>query len=281
MNKKDMVTRLIFQNEVYYRLKDVAQLREVTVARLKRAIEKLGIPTVTIEGFGRVKWIKEQYVSEIEINDEVVVMRTEFKDYQTELEIQGKITALANAFFNKETTVKEIVDKTEKSMNDFALSSYVNTRALEDNEKRQQWNEMFERCGIADRYRKIEFLVNNEVCEIGVFVNGEGKIVDGDSNAVFGCILDGETLELVETDLKDGILYNESGEQIPLTFGEPFECKDMNMYLLNELIDSISRNGVDMFTNDWVDFKLDNGGYVGVKLDTFLDMHNHKIVAVC
>ena len=280
MNKKDMVTRLIWQGEVYYRLKDVAELREVTVARLKRAIEKQNIPTTVIEGFGRMKWIEERYVNEIEIDEEIVYMRTEFKDYQRELDLKGTASALACAFLNKEFDTSKVVKETLDSMDNFATET-TNERAKENKEKIKVMNELFEQEGVANKFYSFEFLVGNEINEMTVLINAEGRIVDSESFLV-DCTTDNETLGYFREEIREyGGVYDTCQNLIQLDFGVPFECENMSVHLMNELLRNLSENEIKMFSNDWIDVELDNGGnYLGIKLDTFLDMLNEDIRVV-
>ena len=278
MNKKDMVTRLIFQNEVYYRLKDVAELRGVSVARLKRAIEKLNIPTTVIEGFGRMKWIEERYVNDIELDNEIVYMRTEFKDYQRELSLKGTASAIACMLFDKEVDTSKIVYDTMKDMDKFAEETNVK-RKNEERKKVEIMNTIFEETNVAERFVSFEFLVGNEINQMTVLVDGEGKIVNDRHFADY--IFDDETINELKLEIVEcGGIYEECGDLFRLNFGEPFECDNMSVHLTNELLRNMSKNQIDMFSNDWFDVELDNGKYIGVKLDTFLDMLNEDIRVV-
>ena len=278
MKKEEMVTRLIHMGETFYRLKDVAEMRNVSVAKLRKIIKEQNIESVTIEGFGRTKWIKEQHVNEIEINNEIVYMRTEFKDYQRELDLKGTANALACAFLNKEFDTSKVVKETLDSMDNFALANESECNNQEDKRKIETFNQIFEELGVANRFHSFEFLVGNKINQMTVMINADGRIVQ-DKYFATSWLIDEENIGYIKDDINlDGGIFEENGELFRLDFGEPFECD--SVYLINELIRNMSRNKIDMFSNDWIDVGLDNGEYLGIKFDTFLDMLNEDIRVV-
>lgn len=279
MKKEELVTRLIHMGETFYRLKDVAEMRNVSVAKLRKIIKEQNIETVTIEGFGRTKWIKEQYVNEIEIDNEIVYMRTEFKDYQKEFDLKSTTNAMACAFLNKEVDTSKVVKETLDSMDNFATANESECNQ-EDKRKIETFNQIFEELGVANRFHSFKFLVGNKINQMVVMINADGRIVQ-DKFFATSWLIDEENISYIKDDINfDGGIY-ENGELFRLDFGEPFECdENMSVHLMNELLRNIIENEIKMFSNNWIDVQLNNGNYIGVDLDTFLDMLNNDIRVV-
>ena len=278
MKKEELVTRLIHKKEIYYRVKDIAEMRNVSVAKLRKIIKEQNIETVTIEGFGRTRWIKEEYVNEIEIDGTVDYMRTEVKDFKKEYKLKSVANAMACAFLNKkEVDTSKIVKETVDSMNEFA-KGITNERAEKNRRRVETFNQIFEELGVANRFHSFEFLVGNEIHEITVLVGIDGRIVS-DENFAIDYIFDDETINELKAEIVEcGGLYQDCDEFFRLDFGEPFESD--SVHLINELLRNMSENEIKMFSNDWIDVRLDSGNYLGIKFDTFLDMLNEDIRVV-
>lgn len=279
MKKEELVTRLIHMGETFYRLKDVAEMRNVSVAKLRKIIKEQNIETVTIEGFGRTKWINERQVNEIEIDGKVDYMRTEVKDFKREYELKGTINAMACLFLNKEEVdTSKVVYDTMKDMDNFAKANESECNQ-EDKRKIETFNQIFEELGVANRFHSFEFLVGNEINEMVVMINAEGRIVQDKYFAT--SLIDEENIVYIKDDINfDGGIFEENGELFRLDFGEPFECENMSLHLANELLRNIIENEIKMFSNNWIDVQLNNGNYIGVDLDVFLDMLNNDIKVV-
>lgn len=72
-----MINRVIFEGKVYYKVADLAELFDVSVYKMKKAIKAQDIET-RLKGFGRVLFVLEENVCKIELNNEIKILETDF-----------------------------------------------------------------------------------------------------------------------------------------------------------------------------------------------------------
>ena len=94
--EKNFLNRLIYNENVYYKLSDIKKYKDMPNIKLNN------INTITIPGFGRTKWIKEEDLPSLLIDGKhEYIVKTKYIDSLTELKSEASFASLANAFSYK------------------------------------------------------------------------------------------------------------------------------------------------------------------------------------
>lgn len=276
-----MLTRIIFEdNKVYYRVKDIKKHLGVSDYMLRKIIKVSEVETVKLEGFGNTSFIREEDISLLDINGGGMIMRTEYKDFQQTYEsnksMDGFFNFMCGGAIPKKTT-EELFIKTMEDMDSFEENAArENKNKNEDEIKIEKFNKFCEEYGYSERVRRIKFVQNNEMYQLDLIINGNGKIVDDTSTLIY-CY----SLECVEEylreDIKNGYLSDDDCRaRLVLTKGKPFTIPSQD-YLFRELFKLFRTTELDMDCVDWINVHLDNGGDFTVPINMFLALMNDNI----
>lgn len=108
-----MLNRVIYGGQVYYKVNDLGELFELSSYKMKKTLTKQDIETTKLKGFGRTLFVLEGNVSAIEVNGEITIIKTEYKE-----SIQKKKVETAEEVPAEETKneKEEVKSKTEKEV---------------------------------------------------------------------------------------------------------------------------------------------------------------------
>ena len=87
-----MINRTIFGGQVFYRIADLAELFDVSVYKMRKAIKEQNIKTTCLTGFGRCVFVLESDIAKINVYGEMKVLKTEFT---VEPVIETKVVEIA------------------------------------------------------------------------------------------------------------------------------------------------------------------------------------------
>lgn len=281
-----MLTRIIYEDsKVYYRIKDIKKYYNLSDYKMRKIIKESEVPTTRLDGFGRTKFIAEENMFLLEIEGGNMIVRTAYKDFQQSFESNKSM----DGFFNfmcggaiPKKTPEELFIKTMEEMDNFEENAAREDKDKDKNEdetKIKKFNEFCEEYGYSERVRTVKFVQNNEIFQLDLIINGNGKIVDDTSTLIY-CY----SLECIEEylreDIKNGYLADEDCRpRLILTKGKPFKIPSQD-YLIRELFKLFRTAELDMDCVDWVNVPVDNDGDFTVPINMFLALMNDNIKIV-
>ncbi|MED0826573.1 hypothetical protein [Bacillus pacificus] len=170
-----MLARIIIGKEVYYKVKDVAVLFDLSQYKMKKTIEKQDIETKTLGGFGRTLYILEENVGKIEINnnDEIKITKTKVTGGIEKVEVKTAEEVPAEETKNENGEVKF---ETEKEVETTVNNNDTTTES--NNEEIGELQEEHERVMTRGKALNIKFHkakksnVVHEICDKHL---GKGK----------------------------------------------------------------------------------------------------------
>ncbi|AZU60113.1 hypothetical protein [Neobacillus mesonae] len=115
-----MITRVIFEGNVYYKVADLASLFEVSPSTMRNRVKKANVGT-RLSGFGRAVFVMESDVAKIEANGQVKVLETEFTadpvkhEYAMEVRPQEKKRKSKETKESAEKVVEPSMDSDKKN----------------------------------------------------------------------------------------------------------------------------------------------------------------------
>lgn len=256
-----MLNRLIYNNEVYYKVKDLTELFEVSEYKLKKIIDECEIKTTTLKGYGRTKYILEQNVSDIIFEDgSTMYMKTSVQDYQEEFKNTVKIGALVGVFTGKEINYEEIREKINKKFED--TTKGTKSEAIEI--KMNVFNENAERLGLTERVYKLDFIYGKETKAMYFRVDEKGNIID-DFNVAL-CYCEDE----FKRNMQEGFLWNDKDEREYINIGKHKHLT------VKELLDKFykiikNENNRSFESYDYFTYSTEKG-YVSVDIDLLMKL---------
>ena len=279
-----MLTRVIFSDgKVYYRVKDLKKHFGVSDYKMRKIIKQGEIPTVKLEGFGNTKFIEEENMFLLEIGGGNIIMRTSYKDFQQSYESNKSMDGFFNFMYGDvipKKTPEELFIKTMEDMDSFEENTAREDKNKNEDEiKIEKFNEFCEEYGYSERVRTVEFVQNNEMYQLDLIINGNGKIVDDTSTLIYCYSLE-SIEEYLREDIKNGYLADEDGKpRLYLTKGKPFKIPSQD-YLIKELFKLFRTTELDMDCTDWIRVPVDNGCDFIVPINMFLALMNDNIKIV-
>lgn len=276
-----MLTRVIYEDgKVYYRVKDIKKYFGLSDYKMRKIIKQDEVPTTTLDGFGNTKFIAEENMFLLEIEGGNMITRTSYKDFQQTYKSNESMDGFFNFMYGDvipKKTPNELYIKTMDEMDSFEENAVRKDKDKnEDETKIKKFNEFCEKYGYSERVRTVEFIQNNEMYQLDLIINGNGKIV-GDTSILIYCYSLECVDEYLREDIKNGYLANEdSVECLTLTKGKPFTIPSQD-YLIKELFMLFRTAELDMDCVDWVSVHLDNGDDFTVPINMFLALMNDNI----
>lgn len=216
-----MMNRVIFKGETYYKVNDLQELYNVSMYKIKKAIKEQGIVIGTLKGFGRALFILEAELNMLEIDGAVTYMKTAVKDYREEMISNGRMAKLAYSLFGMQKTNEELIQ--EASQKAIARVDELNSTELtlitktddEDIEAIETFNELAKKYGYANRFHRIELVVNGELTNV-ILHTIDGILCN---TYDFSTIVD-MSIESFEDEFKRGIFEDTFDNKFILTPGE-------------------------------------------------------------
>ncbi|MGG1164803.1 hypothetical protein [Bacillus mycoides] len=142
-----MLNRVIYGGQVYYKVNDLGVLFGLKRYKMKKTLERQGIETAILKGFGRTLYILEDNVGKIEIGGEVTIIKTEFKESMRKEPVQKADEVPAEETKNEKEEVKSETEKEVKT----SVNNNENTIAsnIDQIEKLQEeHNNLLEKGGV-------------------------------------------------------------------------------------------------------------------------------------
>ncbi|MFT7830051.1 hypothetical protein [Priestia megaterium] len=166
-----MTNRVIFDGKTYYKVKDLVELHEASLYKIKKAIKEQNIPTTTLDGFGRAKFIEEKDLNMLEIDGAITYMQTEVKDYRKELYMQATSGMLAHGFMKTGVSKEEIFEKAiEKVAADLKYFANYENRDFEKIKEVKNvfetFNKLAEKYGYSNRIHYVNLLIDGEILPV-------------------------------------------------------------------------------------------------------------------
>ncbi len=279
-----MLTRVIFSDgKVYYRVKDIKKYYNLSDYKIRKIIVQCEIPTTTLDGFGRTKFIAEENMFLLEIGGGNMIVRTSYKDFQQTYKSNESMDGFFNFMYGDvipKKTPEELFIKTMEEMDSFEENAAREDKDKNEDEiKIEKFNEFCKEYGYSERVRTVEFVQNNEMYQLDLIINGNGKIVDDTSTLIYCYSLE-SIEEYLREDIKNGHLADEDCRpRLILTKGKPFTIPSQD-YLIKELFKLFRTAELDMDCVDWVNVHLDNGGDFTVPINMLLALMNDNIKIV-
>ena len=279
-----MLTRIIYEDgKVYYRVKDIKQHFGLSDYKMRKILKQGEVPTTTLDGFGRTKFIAEENMFLLEIGGGNLIVRTVYKDFQQSFESNKSMDGFFNFMYGDaipKKTPEELYIKTMDEMDSFEENAVRKDKDKnEDETKIKKFNEFCEKYGYSERVRTVKFIQNNEMYHLDLIINGNGKIVDDTSTLIYCYSLEGIE-EYLREDIKNGCLRDDDCKaRLVLTKGKPFTLPSQD-YLITELFKLFRTAELDMDCVDWVRVPVSNGGDFIVPINMFLALMNDNIKIV-
>lgn len=277
-----MLTRVIYKNsKVYYRVKDLKEHFGLTDYKMRKIIVQCEVPTTTLDGFGRTKFIAEENMFLLEIEGSNMIMRTEYKDFQQTYETNESMDGFFNFMFSNKIpkkTPNELYIKTMDELDSFRDNAkHKKEDEDEYHMKRELFNELCKKYGYSERVVYARFVSRNEYFELPVIINGKGNIVDSTTALDYCYCCSEESLDYLRKDIKNGILTSDDGEiALTLTKGEPFTIPSED-YLLKQIFKLLSENEIEQSCVDWIDVKLQNGNQISIDMNMLIALMSDNI----
>ncbi|MED3198993.1 hypothetical protein ACWKTL_14865 [Bacillus toyonensis] len=167
-----MMNRVIFEGETYYKVNDLKELYDVSMYKIKKTIKEQGIKTGKLEGFGRTLYILEAELNMLEIDGAVTFMKTAVKDYREEMTVGGRMSALANSMFRITKTNEELIREAhQNAIDELDEHSSTELTVMTENDERdieaiETFNQLAKEYGYANRFHRIELLINGELTNV-------------------------------------------------------------------------------------------------------------------
>ncbi|MEH7668973.1 hypothetical protein V7419_19820 [Bacillus sp. JJ689] len=100
-----MLNRVIYKNEVYYKVADLAKLFKVSAYKMRKIVkaQDIGAPLEKGSGFGRAVFVLEENVAKIVVNNQSKVLKTDFAKNP----VQETITVEVEKAPSKKTKTKQ------------------------------------------------------------------------------------------------------------------------------------------------------------------------------
>lgn len=274
-----MINRIIFNDKVYYKKKDLKDLFEINDYKLNKIIKEQNIPTTILKGFGRTVWIEEKYVSSINIDGVYIKMQTKLYDYQTRLHENLKMKSFINALvsMNYQREIKtdielqeEVIKETEKE--------FEPTELKEDKEQitNGMINNLLEQEGYEERIYTAELKCDDKVFGLDfMFRNGE---IFTDSHKYY-MTTDIENLRYTKKDIKQGKVLDYDGrndEDITVIEFTKGEHKIVTPEIFLSALQKLLKGTMKKDSTDYTNFND-----VCLSDDMVLSMINSKEVILC
>lgn len=278
-----MLTRIIYEDgKVYYRVKDIKKYFGLSDYKMRKIINECEVPTTTLDGFGKTKFIEEENMFLLEIEGGNMIVRTSYKDFQQTYKSNESMDGFFNFMYGDvipKKTPNELYIKTMDEMDSFEENAVRKDKDKnEDETKIKKFNEFCEKYGYSERVRTVKFIQNNEMYQLDLIINGNGKIVDDTSTLIYCYSLE-SIEEYLREDIKNGYLADEDCRpRLYLTKGKPFTIPSQD-YLIKELFKLFRRGKLYMDCVDWVEVPVDTGGFA-VPINMFLALMNDNIKIV-
>lgn len=258
MMKNNTVNRLLWEGKVYYRAKDLAkQLFKCSMYKINKAIKNSDIEVVKLDGIGG-KWIKEEDVQLIKIENESKMMKTSYKDLQEEIKTNISFASLFRQLHPNDPrpegiVIQDAIDKAYNSVNNFNTTSNSKQK---DEDTIKNLNEIFKKNGFAERIHKVKSVLNTkerDIEEFYVLIDQNGQVLD-----VFNYLYstDKNLIESAEKGYFDNYDYDE--DKIVLTKGIPFKIDEED--IINNLIELAKKSDttISKCDADNIDITLKN-----------------------
>ncbi|WP_270940899.1 hypothetical protein [Romboutsia lituseburensis] len=264
MRENTTINRLIWEGKVYYRAKDLAsQLFKCSMYKINKAIKNSDLELQKLDGISG-KWIKEEDVTKIEIDNESKMMKTSYKDLQEEIK-----TRLGFASFFRQLhpndprpesmIIQDSIDKARDSVDRFTKAN--NKKDEEDNIVKKL-NEIMEKQGFAERIHKVKVLLDTDDRDIKEFyalIDRNGQVLD-----VFNYIYNTSRylVEECEKGIFDNYEYDEN--KIKLTKGIPAKVNEAD--IINTIVELAQKDTsiISQDMSDYIDINLENGKCVSL-----------------
>ncbi|HFK1735238.1 TPA: hypothetical protein ACGXP5_004853 [Bacillus pacificus] len=127
-----MLNRVIYGGQVYYKVNDLGELFELSPYRIKKTLTKQDIETTKLKGFGRTLFVLEGNISAIEVNGEITIIKTEYKESIQKKKVETADEVLTEETKNEKEEVKSETDKeVETSVNNNENTNAPNIDEIE------------------------------------------------------------------------------------------------------------------------------------------------------
>ncbi|MED4267335.1 hypothetical protein [Priestia megaterium] len=83
-----MLNRVIYNGVVYYKVADLAELFDVSVYKMRKAIKEKNIGE-KLKGFGRMVFVSEENVALISVNCKTAVVKTDIKEVAADVFVEA------------------------------------------------------------------------------------------------------------------------------------------------------------------------------------------------
>ena len=124
-----MLNRVIYGGRVYYKVNDLGELFELSSYKMKKTLTKQEIEATKLKGFGRTLFVLESDVSAIEINGEITIIKTEYKESIDKKKVETADEVPSEETKNQKGEVKSETEKeVETSVNN---NDDLNTEKIE------------------------------------------------------------------------------------------------------------------------------------------------------
>ncbi|MFK4423971.1 hypothetical protein [Bacillus sp. RC51] len=180
-----MMNRVIFKGETYYKVNDLQELYNVSMYKIKKAIKEQGIVIGTLKGFGRSLFILESELNMLEIDGAVTYMKTAVKDYREEMTVGSRMSVMANSMFRIIKTTEEIIQEASQNaidkLDEHSSTELTLTTKTDDEEIEaiETFNQLAKEFGCANRFHRIELLINGELTNVVLHtINGTLSSID-------------------------------------------------------------------------------------------------------
>ncbi|MFK4423960.1 hypothetical protein [Bacillus sp. RC51] len=152
-----MLTRIIYNGKVYYKVGDLRDLFELSPYKMKKILEKQNIKTAKLNGFGRTLFILQENASKIEVNNEITIFKTVFFTSQKKQTVK-----------NSDETAIENNEKISEVDNEIELD----TEQIEELQKEHAELVKLGKGYGAVFLRTNQFHIVDEICEkhLGVYI---------------------------------------------------------------------------------------------------------------
>ena len=258
MKENTTINRLIWEGKVYYRAKDLAiQLFKCSMYKINKAIKNSDIELQKLEGISG-KWIKEEDMTKISIDNESKMMKTFYKDLQEEIKKNLGFASFFRQLYQNDPRpesmiIQDSIDKAHDSVNSF---TNTNNKKEEEDNIVKKLNETMKKQEFAERIHKVKVLLDTEDRDIKEFyalINKNGQVLD-----VFNYIYNTceHLIEECENGYFDNYEYDE--EKIKLTKGRPANIKEAD--IINSIVELAQKDTttISQSMSDDIDIILEN-----------------------